>query len=97
MKTEIIKKDKSRLKIAPNLEDYEKTYKTFDPKEAAKQIDFKDGKLNAAYNAIERNALNWRKNKWQCPPLTCWTAAGTRMQRQSNEKTTTVHTNNWCV
>ena len=28
-----------------------------------KEIEFKNGKLNAAYNAVDRNANNWRKNK----------------------------------
>lgn len=63
MKTEIIKKDLKLLKVAPNLPDYEKYYKNFDPKEAQAQIDYTDGKLNAAYNAIERHALGNRKNK----------------------------------
>lgn len=63
MKMEIIKKDLKLLKVKPNLTDYEKYYKNFDLKEAAEEIDFFNGKLNAAYNAIERNALNWRKNK----------------------------------
>lgn len=63
MKTETIKKDLKKLKVAPNLPDYEKAYKNFDPKDAAAEIEFKDGKLNAAYNAIERHANSWRKNK----------------------------------
>lgn len=63
MKTETIKKDLTKLKVPPNLPNYEKGYKEFDLKEAISEIDFDDGKLNAAYNAIERNANNWRKNK----------------------------------
>lgn len=59
----IIKKDLSLQKTPPNLLDYEKTYRSFSYQEAKKEIDFFGGKLNAAHNAIERNAKNWRKNK----------------------------------
>lgn len=63
MDTKLIKKTPSTLKIAPNLGDYEKIYRTFTWKDAQAEIEYKSGKLNAAYNAIERNAKNWRKNK----------------------------------
>ena len=63
MKTEIIKKSLSSLKLASNLLDYDKTIKSFSSKTAQNEIEFKNGRLNAAYNAIERNAHNWRKNK----------------------------------
>lgn len=63
MKIEIIKKNPKDFKIPPNLPDYSLAIKIFSAKKAREEIDFKDGKLNAAYNAIERNALNWRKNK----------------------------------
>jgi len=63
LKTEIIKKNPKEFKIPPNLQDYDLVARTFSAKEARDEVDFKDGKLNAAYNAIERNALNWRKNK----------------------------------
>jgi len=58
-----IRKNLSSFKIPPNLENYEKVYRSFSPQEAKSEIEFVNGKLNAAYNAIERNALNWRKNK----------------------------------
>ncbi len=60
---EVIKKDPKSFTVKPNLEDYEKVYKSFSYKEAEKEIEFVGGKLNAAYNAVERNAKNWRKNK----------------------------------
>ena len=63
MKTELIKKDPSSFKIPPNLKEYEKIFHSFSWNDAKKEIIFKNGKLNAAYNAIERNAKNWRKNK----------------------------------
>lgn len=60
----IIRKDISKLKKPPNLSDYEKTYKNFTWKKAEKEIDyFKDGSLNAAYNAIDRHAKGKNKNK----------------------------------
>lgn len=63
MKTEVIAKNPRVFKIPPNLPDYDLAVKVFSAKKASEEIDFKDGKLNAAYNAIERNALDWRKNK----------------------------------
>src|SRR4030043_925443 len=63
MKQRLIKKDPSSFKITPNLENYENVRKSFSWQEAKGEIEFKNGKLNAAYNAIERNTLNWRKNK----------------------------------
>ena len=63
MDTGIIKKKAASFKVIPNLSDYEKVRKSFSWKDTEDEIDFKDGKLNAAYNAVERNALNWRKNK----------------------------------
>jgi acetyl-CoA synthetase len=61
MKSKLIKKNKS--KIVHNLNNYNSDYKTFSWNNAKKEIDYKNGRLNAAYNAIERHADNWRKNK----------------------------------
>lgn len=63
MKTEIVKKNPKEFNIPPNLADYDLAIKTFSAKAARDEVDFIDGKLNAAYNAIERNAFNRRKNK----------------------------------
>ena len=63
MDTGIIKKKASLFKVEPNLLDYKRVRKSFSWELAQKEIDFKEDKLNAAYNAVERNALNWRKNK----------------------------------
>ncbi len=64
MKVEIIKKTKSDFKLKPNLENYEKTYRTFMWNNAKNEIDwFENGKLNTAYNAIDRHADGERKNK----------------------------------
>ena len=63
MDTGLIKKKLSDFKIPPNLDDYEKVRQSFSYQDAKKEIDFIGGKLNAAENAIERNAKNFRKNK----------------------------------
>lgn len=62
MKVEIFKK-KGQPAKPPNLIDYDQTRKHFSWDDAKQEIDFHGGKLNAAYNAIDRNATNWRKNK----------------------------------
>jgi len=64
VKTKIIKKPASYFKASPNLADYDKTYRQFSWSEAEKELDWFENKhLNAAYNAIDRNAKNFRKNK----------------------------------
>lgn len=57
-------RDKS-LKSEPNLPSYERAYQTFNLKSAASsEIKYFPGyRLNAAYNAIERQVLTARKNK----------------------------------
>jgi len=60
-KTKIITK---KLKFTPNLLDYEKKSRSFTWAEARKEISwFAKGKLNAAYNALERHNRSQRKNK----------------------------------
>lgn len=57
----IIKKE---LTYRPNLLDYQARYNDFSWQRARKEIKyFSDGKLNVAYNAIDKNAKNFRKNK----------------------------------
>ena len=63
MKVDIYKKTKKDIQVKPNLDDYQKFRKSFSWKDAEKEIDFVNGKLNAAYNAVDRNAENFRKNK----------------------------------
>ena len=70
MKQKIIKKTRKLLKQTPNLTNYDKIYHSFSWKDAEKEIVWFPGKkLNAAYNAIDRNVLGPRKNKialyWQ--------------------------------
>lgn len=64
MTEEIIEKPKEFFKLKPNLESYEKTYREFRWSDVHKEISwFENGKLNAAYNAIDRHAETWRDNK----------------------------------
>lgn len=64
MREKIIKKTKKLLKATPNLIDYQKKYRTFSWEQAEKEISWFSGKkLNAAYNAVDRNAQGPRKNK----------------------------------
>ena len=53
------------LTLAPNLENYDQAYRDFDLAEWVRgEVEyFEDGKLNAAYNAVERHAHNQNKNK----------------------------------
>lgn len=64
MKTEIFRKKKSDFKISPNLGDYEHIYRTFEWKDAEKELAwFHNHKLNVAYEAIDRHAEGELKNK----------------------------------
>lgn len=63
MKIDTYKKTAKDFKDHPNLENYEKTYKNFDWKHWYKELAWFDGKINAAYNAVDRHVNTWRKNK----------------------------------
>jgi acetyl-CoA synthetase len=60
----LVHKDPSKLRLKPNLQGYDKLVKTFKWKDADKMVDwFPGGKINAAYNAIDRHVKGPRKNK----------------------------------
>lgn len=63
MKEEIYKKTKKDNVFPPNLEDYDAAAESFTWKDARQFLDWTDGGLNAAYNAIDRHVQTWRKNK----------------------------------
>ncbi len=47
-----------------NLENYENTYESFDWKEVEKEFSWHEtGRVNMAYEAIDRHAETYRKNK----------------------------------
>ena len=62
---------KTSHKLPPNLVDYQKTYDSFNwDEEGKKELTwFEDGKINAAYNALDRHLQTTKKNKialyWQ--------------------------------
>jgi len=63
-KLAVVDKPAELFTVAPNLGNYEAASRDFTWEEARKEIDWFDGgRLNAAYNAVDRHALNWRKNK----------------------------------
>jgi len=60
----LIKKEVKKLRPAPYIIDYSKAYKDFSWSEAEKEIEFFiDGKLNAAYNAVDRHLKTKVKDK----------------------------------
>ncbi len=62
--SQVIKKPASFFKVPPNLADYQKAYDTFLWKNYYQELNFfPRGKINAAYNAVDRHLSTWRKNK----------------------------------
>src|SRR3990170_6587180 len=62
-KIAVIDKPAELFSAPPNLGNYEAAYRDFTWEEARKEMDWFDGgRLNAAFNAVDRHALNWRKN-----------------------------------
>lgn len=62
MKADIYKKTSARS-TDHNLDDYEALSRTFSWNHAKAYVDRMGGKLNAAYNAIDRHVTTWRRHK----------------------------------
>jgi len=61
---ELVIKDPAKLRLKPNFQNYEQMMKTFKWSDADKLVDwFPGGKINAAYNVVDRHARGPRKNK----------------------------------
>src|SRR5512137_2287134 len=61
---DMIVKDPSKLRLKPNLQGFEQLRKSFKWADAEKMVDwFPGGKINAAYNAVDRHAKSKRKDK----------------------------------
>ena len=61
---DLVIKDPAKLRLKPNLQNYERLMKTFKWSDADKMVDwFPGGKINAAYNAVDRHVKGPRKNK----------------------------------
>ncbi len=67
MKVEIIPLNKKKLKIKPNLENYDATCRKFKWKDAEKELAwFPNKKINAAHNAVDKHLFSAYKNKvWE--------------------------------
>jgi len=63
MTKNIYKANQKHFIGTPNLDDYEQVRKNFSWTLARKELDWFEGKLNAAYNAVDRHTHTWRKNK----------------------------------
>ncbi|MEW5747458.1 MAG: acetate--CoA ligase [Candidatus Thermoplasmatota archaeon] len=60
----IIKKDPAKLRLKPNLQGYDELRKTFKWSDADKMVEwFPGGKINAAYNVVDRHAKGPGANK----------------------------------
>lgn len=63
MKEEVFKKSPPKNEFPANLDDYERVVKHFEWSSVKSELAWVDGGLNAAYNAVDRHTLTWRKNK----------------------------------
>lgn len=63
-KIEIVEKPKGALRLPPNLEGYDAAYSSFTWEQAQNEISrFADGKINAAYNAVDKHINTSKKDK----------------------------------
>lgn len=61
---EVVDKPAEFFTLPPNLGNYESVRAAFSWEQARREIDwFDENHLNAAYNAVDRHAKGWRKNK----------------------------------
>jgi acetyl-CoA synthetase len=64
MHGEVVTKDIAQLRLKPNLQGYDDLRKTFKWADAEKLVEwFPNGKINSAYNVIDRHALGDKKDK----------------------------------
>lgn len=63
MKAQTYKKTAKDFSYPPNMDSYDDAVKHFSKSNVQKNIDFFEGKMNAAYNAVDRHTHTWRKNK----------------------------------
>ncbi len=63
MKVDTYKKTAKDFRFPPNLDNYDQFRKDFQWSNVKKELDWFDGKINAAYNAVDRHTHTWRKNK----------------------------------
>ena len=63
MNVDTYKKTAKDFIFPPNLDDYDVARREFTWSRARKELDWFGGRLNAAYNAVDRHTQTWRKNK----------------------------------
>ena len=64
MEADFVKVSRKKFKGKPNMGAYEKVYPTFKWEDAHDEVEWFDGgKLNQAYNTIDKHRNTWRKNK----------------------------------
>lgn len=63
MKINTYKKSLKTVSTVPHLDDYDAFCKSFTWKSVQSELAWFDGKMNAAYNAVDRHVQTWRKNK----------------------------------
>ncbi len=63
MRTRIVRKNWRKGEPPPALDDYPSLYRRFSWNSARGELDWFGTSLNAAYNAVDRHAQTWRKNK----------------------------------
>lgn len=69
MRVQKVRKTKKYLKAEPNLKNYSATYRKFRWEDHVHEVEWFErkrglkGKINAAYNAVDRHVKSWRKNK----------------------------------
>ena len=61
--SETLSKRHNDREFPPNLANYDALKRSFEWKYARKELDWFGDKINAAYNAVDRHAHTWRKNK----------------------------------
>src|SRR5574340_1200290 len=75
--------------VTAGLVDYEKTYKEFSWEAVKKEIGVIDNKVNIAYEAIDKHAQTWRKNKialyWEGADGTCQKYTFLEMKKLSDK------------
>lgn len=89
-KSEVVKKPKDAFRVDPNMVDYEAERTQFSWETASKEIDwFMNGKINAAYNAIDRHCNTALKHKialrWIDDDLNCENYSFDELRKSTNK------------
>ncbi|MEK7789940.1 MAG: AMP-binding protein, partial [Planctomycetota bacterium] len=79
----------NKKSVTDGLLDYERTYREFSWEAIKKDICIKNNKVNIAYDAIDKHAQSWRKNKvalyWEGADGTCQKYTFLEMKKLSDK------------